>query len=104
MNPANAPIMMLAITSDTYDRGQMYDIADSVLSQKLAQIDVPEPWTANVSFGGKDKKILFITSGTSFYSIRMRVKGANEDITVVGLDDLFDGHGRFGGSNRRRSA
>jgi len=38
MNPANAPIMMLAITSDTYDRGQMYDIADSILAQKLSQI------------------------------------------------------------------
>ncbi len=39
MNPANAPIMMLAITSDTYDKGKMYDIADSILAQKLAQID-----------------------------------------------------------------
>jgi len=39
MNPANAPIMMLALTSDVFDRGQMYDIADSILSQKLAQID-----------------------------------------------------------------
>jgi multidrug efflux pump len=38
MNPANAPIMMLALTSDVYDRGQMYDIADSILAQKLAQI------------------------------------------------------------------
>src|SRR5450631_1075482 len=39
MNPANAPIMMLAMTSDIYDRGQMYDIADSILAQKLAQIE-----------------------------------------------------------------
>jgi multidrug efflux pump len=39
MNPANAPILTLAITSDTYDRGQMYDIADSILAQKIAQVD-----------------------------------------------------------------
>jgi multidrug efflux pump len=39
MNPANAPIMMLALTSDVFDRGQMYDIADSILAQKLAQIE-----------------------------------------------------------------
>ena len=39
MNPANAPILMLALTSDVYDRGQMYDIADSILAQKLSQID-----------------------------------------------------------------
>ena len=39
MNPANAPILMLALTSNVYDRGQMYDIADSILAQKLAQIE-----------------------------------------------------------------
>jgi multidrug efflux pump len=38
-NPANAPIMMLAMTSDIYDRSRMYDIADSMLAQKLAQIE-----------------------------------------------------------------
>jgi multidrug efflux pump len=38
-NPANAPVLMLAMTSDIYDRGQMYDIADSVLAQKLSQVD-----------------------------------------------------------------
>jgi multidrug efflux pump len=39
MNPANAPIMMLALTSDVFDRGKMYDIADSILAQKLSQIE-----------------------------------------------------------------
>jgi multidrug efflux pump len=39
MNPANAPIMMLALTSDVFDRGQMYDVADSILAQKLSQIE-----------------------------------------------------------------
>jgi multidrug efflux pump len=38
MNPANMPVLTLALTSDVYDRGQMYDIADSILAQKLAQI------------------------------------------------------------------
>ncbi len=37
-NPADAPIMMLGMTSDRYDRPHMYDIADSVLAQKIAQI------------------------------------------------------------------
>ena len=37
-NPADAPILMLAISSDIYDRGRLYDIADSVLAQKIAQI------------------------------------------------------------------
>jgi gluconolactonase len=43
--------------------------------KKVAQIDVPEG-TTNVCFGGKDMKTLFITAGTSLYSIRMRVNGA----------------------------
>ncbi len=38
-NPADAPIMSLAMTSDIYDRPHMYDIADSVLAQKISQIE-----------------------------------------------------------------
>src|SRR6202050_461614 len=37
-NPADAPIMILALTSDTETVPQMYDAADSILSQKLAQV------------------------------------------------------------------
>jgi len=40
-------------------------------------IDVPEKWSANVCFGGKDRQTLFITASTSLYSLRMSVKGAN---------------------------
>jgi gluconolactonase len=43
--------------------------------KKIDRIDVPEG-TTNVCFGGKDMKTLFITAGTGFYSIAMRVKGA----------------------------
>ena len=39
VNPADAPIMILALTSDTLTRGQMYDAAATVLAQKLAQVD-----------------------------------------------------------------
>lgn len=45
--------------------------------RKIEQIDVPEPWTANVCFGGKDRRTLFITASKGFYSIRLRVEGAN---------------------------
>ena len=38
-NPADAPIMMLGMNSEVYDRPHMYDIADSVLAQKIAQIE-----------------------------------------------------------------
>src|SRR5271168_1275170 len=38
-NPADAPIMILALTSDTETVPQMYDAADSILAQKLAQVE-----------------------------------------------------------------
>ena len=41
------------------------------------RIEVPEPWTANVSFGGKDHKTLFITASEGLYAVRLRVAGAN---------------------------
>jgi len=39
VNPADAPIMILALTSDTITKDQIYDAADSILGQKLSQID-----------------------------------------------------------------
>ena len=39
VNPSERPVLMLAISSDVYDRPHMYDIADSILAQKLSQID-----------------------------------------------------------------
>lgn len=44
--------------------------------KKIDQIDIPEPWTANVCFGGKDMKTLFVTASTGLYAVPMRVKGA----------------------------
>src|ERR1035437_9765897 len=38
-NPADAPVLILALTSDTMTVPQMYDAADSILAQKLAQVD-----------------------------------------------------------------
>ena len=39
INPADAPIMILALTSDTLTRGQMYDAAATILAQKLSQVE-----------------------------------------------------------------
>ena len=39
VNPADSPIMILAMTSDTLTQGQVYDSAATVLQQKLSQID-----------------------------------------------------------------
>src|SRR5580765_1313979 len=39
VNPADAPVMILTITSETYDKARMYDAASSILQQKLAQVE-----------------------------------------------------------------
>jgi gluconolactonase len=45
--------------------------------KQIEHIDVAEPWTANVCFGGKDRRTLFITASKSFYGLQMRVKGVD---------------------------
>src|SRR5438128_11296523 len=39
VNPADAPIMILALTSDTLRQGELYDAASTIIAQKLSQIE-----------------------------------------------------------------
>jgi len=39
MNPADMPVMILALTSDTLTPGQIYDSASNIIQQKLSQVD-----------------------------------------------------------------
>jgi multidrug efflux pump len=48
VNPADAPIMILTLTSDTMTQGQMYDAASTIVAQKLSQIS----GVGQVSVGG----------------------------------------------------
>ncbi|HWX56289.1 MAG TPA: multidrug efflux RND transporter permease subunit [Verrucomicrobiae bacterium] len=50
-NPADAPIMILGLTSDTVPLPKIYDAADSILSQKVAQV----PGVGQVFVGGGAK-------------------------------------------------
>ncbi len=64
------------------DRGNVYLTGNGVSvfdtsGKKIEQIEVPEEWTANVCFGGKDRRLLFITASKSVYGLRMQVKGVD---------------------------
>jgi multidrug efflux pump len=48
VNPADAPIMIIGLTSNKYDTGKLYDEASTVMSQKLSQIN----GVGQVSVGG----------------------------------------------------
>ena len=43
VNPADAPIMILALTSDTLPQSQIFEFADSILGQRLSQVEGREP-------------------------------------------------------------
>lgn len=62
------------------DRGNIYLTGDGVTvfdkdGHKIAHFPIPEDWTANVCFGGKDRNILFITASESVYTLKMLVHG-----------------------------
>src|ERR1700761_2482182 len=48
VNPADAPIMILSLTSESIPKPKMYDVADSILAQKLSQV----PGIGQVFVGG----------------------------------------------------
>jgi len=67
------------MTLDT--EGNVYLTGKGVLvfdrtGKRIEQVTVPQGWTANVTFGGPNRDLLFITAGTAVYGIQMRVKGA----------------------------
>jgi gluconolactonase len=48
------------------------------MGTKVGHIPIDEPWTANVCFGGKQRKTLFITASKSVYTVDMAVKGVKK--------------------------
>ncbi len=76
-------MLFVAMGSDgmTLDeRGNLYFTGNGVTifnpqGKKIGHIQINEPWTANLCFGGKNKDVLFITASSSVYSLQMKVKG-----------------------------
>jgi len=57
INPAAAPIMILALSSPTADKGTLYDLASTVIAQKLQQV----PGVGEVSLGGSSLPAVRVT-------------------------------------------
>ncbi len=49
--------------------------------EKIEHIKIPEPWTANVCFGGKNQDTLFVTASKSLYAVKMRTRGVTWPVT-----------------------
>lgn len=62
------------------DRGNVYLTGKGVTvfdreGRRIEHIDVPEAWTGNICFGGKDRQMLLITASKHIYGLKMRVRG-----------------------------
>src|SRR5262244_60860 len=73
VNPADAPILILALTSDTLTRGDLYDAASTVLAQKLSQVD----GIGEVTVGG-----------SSLPAVRVEINPQALSKYGVGLEDV----------------
>jgi len=67
--------MTIDAEGNVYLTGKGVTVFDKT-GRKLTNIPIPEPWTGNVIFGGKDRHLLFITASRKVFGVKMRVKGA----------------------------
>ena len=72
-NPADAPVIILALTSQQYGQGRMYDYAQTVLAQKLSQLD----GVGQVEIGG-----------SSLPAVRVETNPATLAKYGIGLEDV----------------
>src|SRR5271156_1644965 len=72
-NPADSPIMVLALTSKTLTRAQLYDSADSVLQQQLSQVD----GVGQITLGG-----------SALPSVRVELQPDKLNSYGIGLEDV----------------
>jgi len=77
-NPADAPIMVLALTSDTLTPAQLYDSADSVLQQQLSQVS----GVGEITLGG-----------SALPSVRVELDPRKLNSYGIGLEDVRAGIG-----------
>ena len=81
VNPSQAPIMVLSLTSDVLEKGQLYDLASTILSQSLSQV----PGVGEVQIGGSSLPAVRIELepqllnqyGVSLDDVRSTIASAN---------------------------
>src|SRR5215472_7364585 len=88
-NPAEAPIMTIALTSDTLAPAQVYDVADSILAQRLSQVD----GVAQVTVNGAEKPAVRVrlnpaalnAAGLASQDVYAAIRAANVTTPVGGF-------------------
>ena len=67
--------MTIDCCGNVYLTNQLGVVVFNSSGRQIERIEVPQGWTANVTFGGTDRKTLFITAGTGVYTLQMNVSG-----------------------------
>jgi multidrug efflux pump len=91
INPADAPVMILVMTSDALTQDQMYDAADSIMGQKLAQVE----GVGQVFVWGSSQPAVRIEAnpnmlnkyGIGLEAVRSAIASQNINIAKGSLDD-----------------
>jgi multidrug efflux pump len=91
VNPADAPIMVLALTSKTMTQGQMYDAASNILAQRLSQLS----GIGNVNIGGSSLPAVRVelnpqalyNYGIGLEDVRAALASANANSPKGTIDD-----------------
>src|ERR1700723_1461393 len=95
VNPADAPILILALTSDTATKPQMYDVGSSILAQKLAQIDgggqVFVGGSALPAVRAEVNPMLLSNLGVGIEQVRTALSNANANAPKGEVDNINRG-------------
>src|SRR5206468_2279353 len=90
-NPADAPILMFSLTSDNIPPAQIYDAADSVLAQKIAQVEgVGQVFTwgsARPAVRVETNPYQLNSYGISLETVRKSLQAANANLAKGSLSD-----------------
>jgi multidrug efflux pump len=90
VNPADAPILILTLTSDTMTRGDLYDAASTVLAQKLSQVEgIGEVVVGGSSLPAVRAELIpqaLYKYGVGLEDVRAALAGANAHSPKGGID------------------
>jgi multidrug efflux pump len=93
VNPSDFPIMILTLTSETRDRGQMFDVASTFLQQKLAQVEgVGQVNVGGASLPGVRVEInpgALNKYGLGLEDVRIALEKANSNTPTGGFSDAM---------------
>jgi multidrug efflux pump len=91
VNPADAPILILALTSDNIPPAEIYDAADSILAQKIAQVEgVGQVFTwgsASPAVRVEANPYQLNSYGISLETVRASLQSANANLAKGALSD-----------------